>query len=61
MHDRQYAAMTATPLPIPYTAVSQYAQDIGLPAGDLPTFHTMVRALDDEWRAIVAARAASKA
>lgn len=48
--DRQFGAMGGE-LPIPYTAISQYARDNEITGNDFRVFHALMSVLDSEWLA----------
>ncbi len=52
-HDRQYT-QTGIPLPISFMAIDAYADRRRIDGQMFDTLHTLLRVLDDEWRAFVA-------
>lgn len=58
-HDRQYT-QTGIPLPIGFLVIDAYATRMGINGQSFETLLTLLRVLDDEWRAFVAEKRAQQ-
>ena len=58
-NDRQYT-QTGIPLPITFMAIDAYADRNRIDGQMFDTLHTLLRAMDDEWRAFIAEKRAQQ-